>query len=79
MSKIVKYYIDSNRQETYTLKITNTKLLIDDSLGTWWNILIPVSYTHLDVYKRQVLDDSWVVGTVRTPRGNDNADSRVVI
>ena len=37
--------------------------LIDDSLGTRWNVLKqrvlkiykPVSYTHLDVYKRQIV------------------------
>ena len=44
-------------------------ILTDNSLGTWWNIFLqsflrtykPVSYTHLDVYKRQQLHHSLVV------------------
>ena len=34
----------------------NTKE-IQDAYASQWGI-VPVSYTHLDVYKRQVLDDS---------------------
>ena len=36
--------------------------------------LVPVSYTHLDVYKRQVLDDIEQAGTDQAEGGDDEAD-----
>ena len=34
--------------------ISNMIYKIDGMVWGWWLIILPVSYTHLDVYKRQV-------------------------
>ena len=51
------YDITCGKSSDIDNKLTKFMILIDDSLGTWWNIsiqrFVTVSYTHLDVYKRQ--------------------------
>ena len=48
-------YVSSAEGNTRTLTISSRPLLIPNNKNPWIVADVPVSYTHLDVYKRQQL------------------------
>ena len=49
---------DGNKNPAATLKVSTAGKLTYSDLVSFWNGFDPVSYTHLDVYKRQALQAS---------------------